>query len=86
MDELSHPHMTIGKTIVLTIETFVNKVMSLLFNMLSSYVIVFLPRNKLQSPAIVLLGPKKLKSVTVFIVSPSICPEVMRPDAMIFVF
>ena len=58
MDELSHPHMTIGKTIVLTIETFVNKVMSLLFNMLSSYVTVFLPRNKCLFISI----PKKDKS------------------------
>ena len=66
--------------------------MSLLFNTLSSFVIAFLPRSKrlliswLQSPSAVILEPKKIKSVTVSIVSPSICHEVMRPDAMIFVF
>ena len=76
--------MTTGKTISLTIQTFVGKVMSLLFNMLSKFVIVFLPR--LQSPSAVILEPKKIKSVTVSIVSPSICSDVMRLDAMIFVF
>ena len=66
--------------------------MSLLFNMLSRYVIAFLPRNKhlliswLQSPSAVILEPKKIKSVTVFIVSSSIYHEIMGPDAMILVF
>ena len=79
-------------TIALTIWIFVSKVMSLHFNMLSRFVIVFLPRNKclliswLQSPSAVILEPRKIKSVTVSIVSPSICPEVMGPDAFIFVF
>ena len=83
--------MTTGKTIALTRWTFVGKVMSLLFNMLSRLVIAFLPRNKhlliswLQSPSAVILEPKKIKSVTVFIVSLSICHEVMGLDAMIFV-
>ena len=92
MVELSHPHMTIGKTIVLTIETFVNKVMSLLFNMLSSYVTVFLPRNKClfisweQSPSAVILELRKIKSGTVSIVSSSIYHEVMGLGAMILVF
>ena len=90
--QLSHPYMTTGKTIALTRRTFVGKVMSLLFNTLSRLVIAFLPRYKhlliswLQSPSAVILEPKKIKSVTVFIVSPSICHEVMGPDAMIFVF
>ena len=84
--------MTTGKTIALTRRTFVGKVMSLLFNMLSSFVIVFLPRNKclliswLQSQSAVILEPEKIKSATVFIVSPSICHEVMGLDAMVFVF
>ena len=71
---------------------FVDKVMSLLFNMLSRLVIAFLPRSKhlliswLQSTSAVILEPKKIKSVTVSIVYPSICHEVMGPDAMIFVF
>ena len=88
----SHPHMTTGKTIALTKWTFVGKVMSLLFNMLSRLVIVFLPRIKrlliswLQSPSEVILGPPKIKSVTVPIFSPSICCEVMGPDAMFLVF
>ena len=92
MDELSHPHMTIGKTIVLTIETFVNKVMSLLFNMLSSYVTVFLPRNKClfisweQSPSAVILELRKIKSITISNISPSIFHEVMEPDEMILIF
>ena len=83
--------MTTGKTIGLTIRTFIRKLMSLRFNMLSSFVIVFLPRDKclliscLQSPSSVILKPKKIKSVTVSIVSPSIYHEVMRPDAMILV-
>ena len=90
--QLSHPYMTTGKTIALTRQTFVGKVMSLLFNMLSRLVITFLPGSKclliswLQSPSVVILEPKKIKSVTVSIVSPSICHEVMGPDAMILVF
>ena len=89
MVQLSHPYMTIGKTIALTLWTFVCKVMSLLFNMLSRLVIVFLPRSKrlliswLQSPFAVILEPRKIKSVIVSTVSPSICHEVMGPDAMI---
>ena len=81
--------MTTGKTIALIRQTFVSKVMSLLFNMLSRLAIVFLPRSKhlliswLQSPSAVILKPKKIKSVTVSIVFPSICHEVMGLDAMI---
>ena len=92
MVHLSHPYMTSGKTIALTRWTFVGKVMSLLFNMLSRLVIAFLPRSKslliswLQSPSTVFLKTKKLKSVTVYIVSPSMYHEVMGPDAIIFVF
>ena len=92
LDHLSHPYMTTGKTIALTRWTFVSKVMSLLFNMLSRLVIDFLPRSEhllnsmLQSPSAVILEHKKIKSVTVSTVSPSICPEVMGLDAMIFVF
>ena len=92
MIQLSHPYMTTGKTMVLTRWTFVGKVMSLLFNRLSRLVIAFLPRSKrlliswLQSPSTVILEPKKIKSITVSIVSPSICHEVMGPDAMILVF
>ena len=84
--------MTTGKTIALNRWTFVGKVMSLLFNMLSRLAIAFLPRSKrlliswLQSPYAVISEPPKIKSVTVSIVSPSICHEVMGPDAMIFVF
>ena len=91
MVQSSHPHMTIGKTIALTRWTFVGKVMSLLFNMLSRLVIAFPPRSKclliswLQSPSAVILEPEKRKSVTVFILSPSIC-QVMGTDVMIFVF
>ena len=90
--QLSHPYMTTRKTIALTRRTFVDKVLSLLFNMLSRLVITFLPRNKqlliswLQSPSAVILEPPKIKSDTVSTVSPSICHEVMGPDAMIFVF
>ena len=90
--QLSHPYMTIGKIIVLTRQTFVSKVMSLLFNMLSRLVITFLPRSKclliswLQSPSAVILEPKKRKSLLVSILSPSICHEVMGPDAMILVY
>ena len=83
--QLSHPYMITGKTIALTRWTFVGKVTSLLFNMLSRLVIIFLPRSKrlliswLQSPSAVIFGlePKKIKSATVFTVSPSICHEVM---------
>ena len=90
--QLSHPYMTTGKTIALTRWTFVGKEMSLLFNMLSRLVITFLPESKhlliswLQSPSAVILEPPKIKSVTVSIVSPSVCHEVMGPDAMILVF
>ena len=92
MVQLSHPYMTTERTIPLTIQTFVGKVTSLLFNMLSRLVITFLPRSKrlliswLQSPSAVILEPKKIKFVTVSIVSPSICHEVMGPDAMILIF
>ena len=84
--------MTTGKTIALTRWTFVGKVMSLLFNMLSRLVITFLPRSKhlfiswLQSPSAVILEPKKKQSLTVSIISPPICHEMMGLDAMILVF
>ena len=84
--------MTNGKTTALTSGTYIGKVMSLLFNMLSRFVIAFLPRSKhllilwLQSPSAVILEPKNIKSVTVSTVSPSICHEEMGPDAMIIVF
>ena len=90
--QLSHWYMTNGKTIALTRLTFVGKVMSLLFNMLSRLVITFLPRSKhlliswLQSPSAVIWEPQKIMSATVSTVSPSICHEVMGPDAMILVF
>ena len=90
--QLSYPHLTTGKTIALTRQTFVGKVTSLLLNMLSKLVIAFLPRSKhlliswLQSPSAVILEPPKIKSVTVSMVSPSIYHEVMGPDAMILVF
>ena len=90
--QLSHPYMTTGKTIALTRWTFVGKIMSVLFNMLSGYVIAFLPRSKrlliscLHSPSAVILETPKIKSLTVSIVSPSICHEVMGLDAMIFIF
>ena len=90
--QLSHPYMTIRKTIALTRQTFVGKIISLLFNMLSRLVIAFLPRSKrlliswLQSPSGVILEPQNIKSATFSIVSPSICHEVMGPDAMILVF
>ena len=92
MVQLSHPYMTTGKTIALTRRTFVGKVMSLLFNMLSRLVIAFLPRSKrllipwLQSPSAVILEPKKIKSVTVSSVSSSIYHEVMGPELMILGF
>ena len=90
--QLSHPYMTTGKTIALARQTFVGKVMSLLFNMLSMLVIAFLPRSKrlliswLQSPSAVILEPPKIKYLTVSTVSPSICHEMMGPNAMILVF
>ena len=90
--QLSHSYMTTGKTVASTRRTFVGKVMSLLFNMLSRLVITFLPRSKrlliswLQSPSAVILEPKKIKSATVSTVSPSIYHEVMGPNAMIFIF
>ena len=90
--ELSHAYMTIGKTIALTRQNFVGKLISLFFNMLSRLVTTFLPRSKrlliswLQSPTAVILEPKKIKFLTVFTVSPSICHEVMGPDAIINVF
>ena len=90
--KLSHPYMTTGKTIALTKRTFVDKVMSLLFNMLFRLVITFLPRSKrlliswLQSPSAVIWESRKIKSAIVSTVSPSICHEVMGPDAMILVF
>ena len=90
--QLSHPYMTTRKTIALTRRTFVGKVTSLLFNMLSRLVITFLPRSKhlliswLHSPSAVILEPRKIKSDTVSTISPSISHEVMGPDAMIFVF
>ena len=89
--QLLHPYMTTGKTIALTRWTFVGKVMSLLFNTLSSLIIAFLPRSKslliswLQWPSTVFLEPPKIKSVTIYIVSPSRCHEVVGPDAMILV-
>ena len=87
-----YPYMATGKTIALTKRTFVGKVTSLVFNMLPRLVITFLPRSKRlliswpQSPSTVTLKPPKIKSVTVSIVSPSICHDVMGPDAMILVF
>ena len=92
MVRLSHSYMTTGKTIALTVQTFVGKVMSLLFIMLSWFVIAFLPRSKrlliswLQSPSAVIVEPKKNKLITVSIVSLSICHEVMGPDAIVFIF
>ena len=92
MVRLAHPYMTAGKSIALTRQTFISKVMSLLFNTLSRFVIAFLPRSKclliswLQSPSAVILEPKKIKYVTVSIVSPPICHEVMGPNATDFSF
>ena len=86
--QLSHPYMTIGKTIALTRQTFVGKIMSLLFNMLSRLIIAFLPKSKcllilrLRSPTAVILQTKEIKSATVSIISPSICHEVMGLDRM----
>ena len=90
--QLSYPYMTTGKTIALNRQTFVDKIMSLLLNMLSRLVITFLPRSKhlliswLQSPSAVILEPPTIKSATISTVSPSICHEVMGLDAMILVF
>ena len=96
--QLSHPYMTAGKTIALTRQMFVGKIMSLLFNILSRLIIAFLPRSKhlliswLQSPSAVILEPKKIKSPSVSTVSPSTFHEVMGPlhgpneDAIIFIF
>jgi len=92
MVQLLRPYMTTGKTIALTRRTFVGKVISLIFNMLSRFVIPFLPRSKhlliswLQSPSTVILEPRKIKSLTVSIVSLSIYCEVMGSDSMIFIF
>ena len=91
MVQLSHPYMTTGKTITLTIRTFLGKVMSLFSNMLSRLVIAILPRSKrllilwLQSPSAVILEPKKVKYGTVCTLIPSVCHEVMGLDAMILV-
>ena len=91
MVQLSHPYVTTGKSIALTIGTFGGKVISLFFSMLSRLVIAFPPRSKyllipwLQSQFAVILEPKKIKSVTLSIVSPSICHEMMGPHAMILV-
>ena len=91
-NDLSHPYMTFGKTIALTRQTFVGKVMSLLFNMLSRSLIAFLAKSKhlliswLQLPSAVILEPPKIKSLTVSIISPSICYKVMGQDAKIFFF
>ena len=90
--QLWHPYMTTGKTTASTRRSFAQIVMVLLFNTLSRFVIAFLQRSKclfiswLRSPSAVILEPKKIKSVAAFTVSPSICHEVMGPDAMILVF
>ena len=90
--QLSHPYMTTGKTIALNRWTFVVNIMSQLFNMLPRLIITFLSRSKylliswLHSPSAVILEPRKVKFLTVSIVSPSICHEVMGPDAMILIF
>ena len=89
--QLSHAYTTTGKTIALTRWTFVGKVMSLLFHMLSRFVIAFLPSSKhlliwgLESPSAVILEAKNIKSVTASTFSPSICYEVIRPNAMMLV-
>ena len=89
---VSHSYMTTGKMIALTIWTFVGKVISLLFNTLSRFVIAFIPRSKcllilwLQSPSTVILDPKKIKSATAFTFLSLLCREVMELDAMILVF
>ena len=91
MVQISHLYVTTGKTIALTRRTFVGKEMTLLFNMLSMFVIVFLQGadvliSWLQSPSAVILEPRKIKSLTVFFFSPSTCHKVMEPDAMILIF
>ena len=89
MVQLSHPYIITGKTIALTILTYFGKVMSLVFNMLSRFVIAFLPRSKcllMQSPSAVILEPKKIKSVTFSTFPLSVCHEAMGPDTMIFTF
>ena len=92
LGQLFYLYMTTGKTIALTIQTFVSRVMSLLFNTLSRCVVAFLPRSKclliswLQSPSTVILEPRKIKSVTASPFSPSICHEIVGRDAMILVF
>ena len=92
MVQLSHLYMTTGKTTALTRQTFVGKVIYLLFNTLFRFVKAFLPRSKrllisqLQSPSAVILGPKKIKSVIVSTISPSFCHAMIGPDAMILVF
>ena len=92
MVQLSHPYMTTRQTIALTVRTFVGKFLSLLFSKLSRFIIAFLSRSKhlliswLQSSSTVILEPKKMKSVTVSTFSPSICLEVMGPDALILIF
>ena len=94
MVQLSHPYMTTGKTIALTRQAFVGKVISLFFffNVLSRFVIAFIPRDKrllvsrLQSPSTVILEPKKIKPVTVWTFSPSICHQLIGLDAVILVF
>ena len=92
MVQLSHPYMTTGKTIALTVWTFVSKVKSLLFNTLFKFVIAFLPRNKclliswIQSPSTVIVEPKKIKSVTVSTFSPSVCHDLMELEAKTLVF
>uniref|UniRef100_A0AC11CZ10 Uncharacterized protein n=1 Tax=Ovis aries TaxID=9940 RepID=A0AC11CZ10_SHEEP len=88
--QLTHPYLTTGKTIALTRWTFVGKVMSLLFNKLSRLIITFLQRASsfsfMAAVTAVILEPPKIKSVTISIVPPSICHEVMGPDAMILYF
>ena len=92
MVQLSHPYMTTGKTTAWTVQIFVGKVMTLLFNTLSRFVLAVLPRSKcllilwLQSLSAVISEPKKMKSDPVSSFSPSVCYQVMRPDSMIFVF
>ena len=92
MVQLSHPYMTTGKTIALTMWTFVSKVKSLFFNTLFKFVITFLPRNKcfliswIQSPSTVIVEPKKIKSVTVSTFSPSVCHDLMELEAKTLVF
>ena len=89
---LSHPYVTTGKIVALTIWTFVSEIISLLFNRMSRFGITFLPRSKcllfswLQSPSAVILEPRKIKFVILSLVSPFICHEVMGPDTMILVF